>query len=125
MTAPSLRVTHLNVSCPDPRRLAAFYADLLGLSVQEESPDWVVLEPADGGVGLAFQPEPDYRRPTWPAQAGDQQMMLHLEIAVDDLDGALRHAISLGATAAAFQAQDDVRVCLDPAGHPFCLYLPD
>jgi len=23
---------------------------------------------------------------------------------------------------AAFQPQDDVRVMLDPAGHPFCLY---
>jgi hypothetical protein len=22
-----------------------------------------------------------------------------------------------------FQPQDDVRVCLDPAGHPFCLFL--
>jgi len=21
-----------------------------------------------------------------------------------------------------FQPQEDVRVCLDPAGHPFCLY---
>ena len=22
-----------------------------------------------------------------------------------------------------FQPQDDLRVCLDPAGHPLCLYL--
>ena len=28
-----------------------------------------------------------------------------------------------GATLPSFQPQDDVRVCLDPAGHPFCLYL--
>ena len=29
-----------------------------------------------------------------------------------------------GANALAdFQPQDDVRVCLDPAGHPFCLFL--
>jgi len=28
-----------------------------------------------------------------------------------------------GGTLAAFQPQEDVRVCLDPAGHPFCLYL--
>ncbi len=28
-----------------------------------------------------------------------------------------------GATLAAFQPQDDVRVWIDPAGHPFCLYV--
>jgi Glyoxalase-like domain len=27
------------------------------------------------------------------------------------------------ATLAEFQPQEDVRVCLDPAGHPFCLYV--
>jgi len=29
------------------------------------------------------------------------------------------------ASIAGFQPQDDVRVCLDPDGHPFCLYLPE
>jgi hypothetical protein len=24
-----------------------------------------------------------------------------------------------------FRPQDDVRVCLDPAGHPFCLWVRD
>ena len=33
------------------------------------------------------------------------------------------HAVAQGATLAGFQPQEDVRVCLDPAGHPFCLYL--
>ena len=28
-----------------------------------------------------------------------------------------------GGTLAGFRPQEDVRVCLDPAGHPFCLYL--
>jgi catechol 2,3-dioxygenase-like lactoylglutathione lyase family enzyme len=28
-----------------------------------------------------------------------------------------------GPTLAEYQPQDDVRVLLDPAGHPFCLYL--
>ena len=38
-----------------------------------------------------------------------------------DLAGA--HAESVGAQLALFQPQDDVRVYLDPAGHPFCLFL--
>jgi hypothetical protein len=28
----------------------------------------------------------------------------------------------LGATQAAYQPQDDVRVLIDPDGHPFCLF---
>ncbi len=31
--------------------------------------------------------------------------------------------VAQGATLGGFQPQDDVRVCVDPAGHPFCLYL--
>ena len=42
---------------------------------------------------------------------------------VDDLDGALEHALACGARLAAHQPQEDVRVCLDPAGHPFCLWV--
>jgi len=34
-----------------------------------------------------------------------------------------RSIVALGATVAEFQPQDDVRVHLDPAGHPFCLWL--
>jgi len=49
--------------------------------------------------------------------------MMHLEIAVDDLETSVAHAVAQGATLARFQPQEDVRVCLDPAGHPFCLFL--
>jgi predicted enzyme related to lactoylglutathione lyase len=52
-------------------------------------------------------------------------MMAHLEIAVDDLDAAVAHAVAAGASVAAFQPQNDVRVCLDPDGHPFCLYIQE
>jgi hypothetical protein len=49
-------------------------------------------------------------------------MQMHIEVEVDDLSAAVEHAVELGATEAEFQPQDDVRVMLDPAGHPFCLY---
>ena len=49
--------------------------------------------------------------------------MLHFEIKVDDLDAAVAHAVELGARVAEHQPQPRVRVMLDPAGHPFCLYL--
>jgi hypothetical protein len=62
-------------------------------------------------------------RPVWPAEPGEPQMSMYLEIEVDDLDEAVAYAVSVGAVAAALQPQRTVRVKLDPAGHPFCRYL--
>jgi catechol 2,3-dioxygenase-like lactoylglutathione lyase family enzyme len=108
----------------DARELAGFYQRLLGWEVQTDEPGWVKLgSPAGGPPGLSFQTEESYVRPTWPAGPGDQQMSLHLDIKVDDMPAAQAHAIAAGATLAEFQPQDDVRVYLDPAGHPFCLFL--
>jgi len=72
---------------------------------------------------LATQISPDYVPPTWPNADGKQQMMLHLDFEVDDLEAAVAHAEELSAQQAAFQPQNHVRVMLDPAGHPFCLYM--
>jgi hypothetical protein len=49
-------------------------------------------------------------------------MMLHLDIAAEDLQAAVAWALQAGATLADHQPQDHVRVLLDPAGHPFCLF---
>ncbi|WP_431932533.1 VOC family protein [Nonomuraea jabiensis] len=111
------------LDAPDAQALAAFYRELLGWRVKEDEPDWVLLVPPEGGPGLAFQSEPAFVRPTWPASPGAQQMMMHLDIEVDDLDTSSTRAVELGATVADFQPQDDVRVHLDPAGHPFCLWV--
>lgn len=111
------------LDAPDARELAAFYQRLLGWTVEQDEPHWVKLRAPGGGPGLSFQTEPAYVRPTWPAGPGDQQMMVHLDIAVDDLDAAGEHAVAAGATLARYQPQDDVRVHLDPAGHPFCLFI--
>jgi catechol 2,3-dioxygenase-like lactoylglutathione lyase family enzyme len=122
---PRLLLTAVVLDAPDAGELATFYRRLLGWTVREEEPSWVMIAPPDGGTGLSFQTEPGYLRPTWPTRPGEPQMMLHLDIAVDDLDDAVAHALAAGAVLADFQPQDDVRVCLDPAGHPFCLYQPD
>jgi hypothetical protein len=49
--------------------------------------------------------------------------MAHLDFEVDDLDLAGAHAVAAGATLADHQPQGDVRVYLDPDGHPFCLWV--
>jgi catechol 2,3-dioxygenase-like lactoylglutathione lyase family enzyme len=119
---PSLTLTATVLDTPDPRALAAFYQQLLGWSIGQDEPDWVTLRPPDGGSGLSFQAEPNHVAPRWPAGPGDPQMQLHLDIEVEDLDEAGAFATALGATLAAYQPQADVRVYLDPVGHPFCLW---
>ena len=118
----SFTVTGTNLDAPDAAKLADFYRRLLGWTVAADEPGWVVLRPPGGGHTLNFQTEPNYVRPAWPAHPGEPQMMMHLEIRVDDLQAAVAQAVTLGATLAEFQPQEDVRVCQDPAGHPFCLY---
>jgi catechol 2,3-dioxygenase-like lactoylglutathione lyase family enzyme len=111
------------LEAPDATALARFYAGLLGWDLVKESPEWATLGPPDGVAYLAFQTSRDHVPPVWPSVAGSQQMMMHLDFEVDDLDAATAHARELGATDATYQPQDDVRVLLDPAGHPFCLYV--
>lgn len=121
--APPLTLSTVCLDAPDAVELAGFYRRLLGWEVEREEADWVKIVPPGGGTGLSFQTEPAYARPVWPAGPGDQQMMIHLEIEADDLDRASAHAVASGATVAAHQANPDTRVHLDPAGHPFCLWV--
>ncbi len=44
--------------------------------------------------------------------------MMHFDFQVGDLDSAVAEAVALGATVAGNQPQQNVRVLLDPAGHP-------
>ena len=53
----------------------------------------------------------------------DQRVSV-VTLGVEDLDRGVEKAVGLGATQADWQPQDDVRVMLDPAGHPFCLFSP-
>ena len=120
---PSMVLSGVVLDAPDAQELGAFYQRLLGWPVIQDEPGWMKLGSPEGGSGLSFQTEPDYRRPTWPAGPGDQQMSIHLDIKVTDLAAAGAHAIAAGAVLAEYQPQQDVRVYLDPVGHPFCLFL--
>ena len=120
---PQMTLTGIVLDAPDARELAGFYRRLLGWSATQDETDWVVLGAPGGGAGLSFQSEKLYVRPVWPARPGEPQMSAHLDIRVDDLEAACAHATQAGATLADFQPQENVRVFLDPAGHPFCLYV--
>lgn len=120
------RLASTVLGAPDPRALAAFYRELLGWEVRDDEPDWVVIKPPGTGegaaTGLSFQAEPEHVPPVWPAGTDDQQMQAHLDIGVADLAAGVARARQLGASEAGSQPQEDVRVMIDPAGHPFCLF---
>jgi hypothetical protein len=78
-------------------------------------------------VHLNIQGEAWYEPPTWPERPDEQAKMLHFEVEVDDLEAAVATALGAGGTEAPWQPPDRdrerIRVMLDPAGHPLCLFL--
>jgi catechol 2,3-dioxygenase-like lactoylglutathione lyase family enzyme len=116
------------IDCADAGPVARFYERLLGFEVGDFAPPhWAQLwGPADG-VHLNIQGDPSYEPPTWPERPGEQAKMLHFEVEVDDVAAAVAVAVEAGGSQAPWQPPDRdpgrLRVVLDPAGHPLCLFL--
>lgn len=106
----------------DVATLTHFYADLRGWTIHHLDEDDGALDAGEGVAYLSIQRNADYVRPAWPGVPGAQQMMLHLDFEVTDLATETERAVGLGASLPDHQPQENVRVLLDPAGHPFCLY---
>ena len=134
---PALRQTVLD--CTNPRDLAEFYRQLLGLRYRpgDEPPagnepdlrcqDWLVLQDRSGAPRLAFQKVAELPRATWPD--GPHPQMLHLDLTVPTgADFATQHARALALGARLLHdrsddAEEPLRVYADPAGHPFCIFV--
>ena len=114
------RLYEMVIDCPDPKALAAFYAELTGLEMKYQDSNWVTLGKGDG-VRVAFQRVADFRAPRWPDPAHPQQV--HLDVFVANLAEAERRVLALGARR--LQDGETSRVYADPAGHPFCLSVDD
>lgn len=126
------------VDCLVPRHLGDFYRDLLGYEYRpsDQTPndgeDWLVIEAPGGTPRLAFQGNPEYVPPVWtpdPDRPGEQQMMLHLDLTVPDVEALEQQRIrvlELGG-AALYDRTDDadepLYVFADPSGHPFCILV--
>jgi catechol 2,3-dioxygenase-like lactoylglutathione lyase family enzyme len=120
---PTLRFQTVCIDCSDANAMADFYGELLGWEITYRDDDFILMRDPGGGAGLSFQARQDYRPPTWPEQRDSQDKMMHLEIRMEDLDAAVAHTLASGGRLAGYQGRDDLRVMLDPAGHPFCLFL--
>lgn len=104
----------------------AFYRDLLGTEVAEREEWWAALQDPQSGLWLNIQAEDWYVPPVWPEDVPAQAKMMHFEVRVSDVDAAVGRATSFGAREAPSQSSgrdpSRLRVMLDPAGHPFCLW---
>jgi len=120
---PSINFGGVNMDCADAQAMAEFYGRLLGWQVTYRDDDFISMQDPGGGAGLSFQEETWYQPPVWPERPGQQTKMIHLDIKVGDLNAAVAFALAAGARLAEHQRRSDLRVLLDPAGHPFCLCL--
>jgi predicted enzyme related to lactoylglutathione lyase len=123
-----VRWTTVTIDCSEAETLGEFYAELLGWEIAaRDGAGWLQLRDPDGGVGLNIQAERSYEPPTWPEQHGHQAKMMHFEILVDDLEAGVERVVQTGGSEASHQPADRdptrLRVMLDPAGHPFCLFV--
>lgn len=108
------------IDCKEPAQLSAFYAQLLGWRPVADSWNGII---SPQGAQIEFQQANMYEPPVWPAIAGQQGQMMHLDFYVDDLEQTVTLAQQLGAAVAPrqFYAAYQCITLFDPEGHPFCL----
>ncbi len=116
-TQAPARLFMVNIDCPDPRALAAFYAKLLGWETTHSEDEYAMIVGDGGSIG--FGRVENFRVPSWPDTTGSKQF--HLDLGVQDLAVAEQLCLELGATVPDHQPGERWRVLIDPAGHPFCL----
>jgi predicted enzyme related to lactoylglutathione lyase len=111
-------VSFLTIDANDPLRLAAFWGDVLGTTVQETSQDgrFVFLGAANGHI-LSFQrvPEP---------KSGKNRV--HLDLRVEELGAATDALLALGATWDGNELTLDEarwRTLRDPEGNEFDIFV--
>ena len=115
-----MRVGAISLDCAEPAPLGEFWKELLGGEIAFARDDISVVK-LDGLLLTAMRVD-GYVPPTWPT--GPVAKQAHIDVAVDDLDDAVKRAVSLGAVVAIDQPDPPShRVMIDPAGHPFCLSL--
>jgi catechol 2,3-dioxygenase-like lactoylglutathione lyase family enzyme len=109
------------IDCPEPRALASFYEELLGMQRVQDEPDWVVIGDAADRPGVAFTRIDDFTPATWPG--GEHPQHRHFDVAVADLDAAEESVVRIGAKPLPHTRNATFRVFADPVGHPFCLVV--
>lgn len=106
----------VTIDCADPRRLAEFYATVLGFEIRYAEDEYAAI--TDGTRDIYFARVPDREPAAWPGP-GKQ---FHLDFRVPDVAKAVQEYLELGATKPGFQPGGDRwTVLADPEGHLFCV----
>ena len=107
-------------------QVVAFYVGLTGLEAVEREDRWVALRGTAADMSVNVQAEDWYTRPVWPERRDVPTKMMHFEVQVGDVAAAVESVVALGGQQAEPQPPDrdprTLRVMLDPADHPFCLW---
>jgi predicted enzyme related to lactoylglutathione lyase len=113
-TLPDYRLYELVVDCVEPRRVAAWWADVLGAKLGgDEGHDWWWLEDIPGVPfeGWAFVPVPE------PKTVKNR---VHWDVLVDSVDDL----VAAGATLLRGPAPDgNWSIMADPEGNEFCAFV--
>lgn len=105
----------------DPARIAPFWCALLGVRERGWFGDDYLMLTTDGGAPpVAFQRVPE---------AKSVKNRLHVDLAVEDLDGAFAQIVALGGSAVSdileMPGVYRWRVMADPEGNEFCIVPRD
>lgn len=116
----NLNLGMVTIDCAEPRALAEFWTQALGLEIVEDFKGfYVVLRPPGDkqATALALQmvPEP---------KAGKNRV--HLDLTTHDRAGEVARLVALGATQVDEQSAPGMEwtVLQDPAGNEFCVGAP-
>jgi len=113
-----LALSAIGIDCAEPRRLARFWAEVLGWRIVFEDDDEVALEPPDrASPELLFLQVPE---PT----IGKNR--LHLDLNPDDQDAEVGRLEGLGGRRVDVGQGDEATwvVLADPEGNEFCVLTP-
>lgn len=111
----TLSVEMITVDCGDPDRLAQWWADAVGGTVNAEMPGEFVMVLLPSGPRLGFQRVDD------PTPGKNR---VHVDFSAVDLDAEVARLVALGATETGrHQIGDSFRwvVLGDPDGNAFCI----
>ena len=113
---PSIQLAEITVGCHDPARVGSFWSALFRAPLRVPMPGWFRLGPmTQGGPLVSFKPVPE-----------DEQgrARLHLDLATDDLAGAVHTVVQLGGHDLHQVHEHDLGTAVlmaDPEGNEFCL----
>lgn len=115
MTSKSLTVESITIDCTDPDRLAAWWGQAVGGTVNPVVPGEFVLVAQEGAPNLAFQHVED------PTPGKNR---VHLDFSAADMEQEVARLVSLGAAEKdrqSFGADFSWVVLADPDGNLFCI----